>query len=91
MTHGMARPWKHPKTGVYWLSKRVPTDLQKKVGKSELRRNLGTKDPTQAKLALAQQLAAIEQSSANLRHGSQSLRNSKPMSWRAQCSSAQHR
>jgi hypothetical protein len=37
----MSRPWKHPKTGVYWLRKRVPDDLRTAVGKSEEKRSLG--------------------------------------------------
>ena len=28
MALAMSRPWKHPKTGVYWLRKRVPDALQ---------------------------------------------------------------
>ena len=35
MALAMARPWKHPKTGVYWLRKRVPDDLQTGIGKRE--------------------------------------------------------
>ena len=28
MALAVARPWKHPKTGIYWLRKRVPDDLR---------------------------------------------------------------
>ena len=35
MALAMSRPWKHPKTGVYWLRKRVPDALQRLVGKRE--------------------------------------------------------
>jgi hypothetical protein len=28
----MSRPWKHPKTGIYWLRKGVPVDLRAAVG-----------------------------------------------------------
>jgi integrase len=28
MALAMSRPWKHPKTGVYWLRKRIPDDLR---------------------------------------------------------------
>jgi hypothetical protein len=44
----MARPWKHPKTGLYWLRKRVPDALRAKVGRREVRRSLGTRDPAEA-------------------------------------------
>jgi hypothetical protein len=35
MALAMARPWKHPQTGIYWLRKRVPDDLRAAVGKLE--------------------------------------------------------
>ncbi len=40
----MARPYPHPKTGVYWLRKGVPEGLREAVGKRELKRSLETKD-----------------------------------------------
>ena len=48
MVLGMARPWKHPKTGVYWFRKVVPAKLRPLVGKTEVRRTLRTKDPREA-------------------------------------------
>lgn len=45
----MPSPFKHPKTGVYWLRLRVPADLQAAVGKKEIKRSLKTKDPAAAK------------------------------------------
>ncbi|WP_367275022.1 DUF6538 domain-containing protein [uncultured Bosea sp.] len=39
----MSCPWKHPKTGTYWLRKRVPDDLRKLVGKLEEKQSLGTR------------------------------------------------
>lgn len=47
----MARPWKHPKTGVYWLRKRVPDDLRAGIGKREEKLTLKTRDPAEAKAA----------------------------------------
>jgi hypothetical protein len=49
MALAMSRPWKHPKTGVYWLRKRVPGDLHLRVGKREEKRSLKTRDPIEAK------------------------------------------
>jgi hypothetical protein len=40
MALAMSRPWKHPKTGVYWLRKRIPNALQPLVGKREEKRSL---------------------------------------------------
>jgi hypothetical protein len=48
MALAMARPSKHPKTGVYRFRKAVPDDLRALVGKTEVIRSLGTKDPREA-------------------------------------------
>ena len=39
----MARPVKHPRTGVYWFRKAVPLKLRELVGKREVSRTLQTK------------------------------------------------
>jgi integrase len=67
MPLAMARPWKHPKTGIYWLRKRVPEDLLRLVGKREEKRSLGTRDPAAAKRLHAVALADIELRWSNLR------------------------
>ena len=46
----MARPYKHPRTGVYYFRQRVPTDLRPLVGDKIVSRSLGTKEPETAKL-----------------------------------------
>ena len=63
----MARPWKHPKTGIYWLRKAVPDDLRTAVGKREEKFSLKTRDPVEAKRLHAEALAALEQRWANLK------------------------
>jgi hypothetical protein len=45
MVLAMSRPWKHPKTGIYWLRKGVPDDLREAVGKREEKFSLKTRDP----------------------------------------------
>jgi hypothetical protein len=67
MPLAMSRPWKHPKTGTYWLRKRVPDELIKLVGKREELRTLATKDPAVAKVKHAAALAEIEAKWANLK------------------------
>jgi hypothetical protein len=69
MPFALSRPWKHSKTGIYWLRKRVPDELIKLVGKREELHTLGTKDPAQAKVKHAAALAEIEAKCANLRTG----------------------
>jgi uncharacterized protein DUF6538 len=73
MTLTMARPWKHPKTGFYWLRKRVPDALRTKLGRREVRRSLGTRDPSEAKLRHAQALISLETQWQNLRAGPRKL------------------
>ena len=48
----MARPYKHPQTGIYWLRKVVPEPLRAIVGQRELKASLRTKDPEAAKVAM---------------------------------------
>jgi integrase len=48
MVLSMARPWKHPKTGVYYFRRVVPEALRAAVGKVEERVSLRTKDPREA-------------------------------------------
>lgn len=67
MALAMARPWKHPKTGVYWLRKRVPDDLKPLIGKLEEKQSLRTKDASEARRLHAKALAELEQRWANLR------------------------
>ena len=49
MALAMSRPWKHPRTGIYWLRKRVPAALIAVVGKREEKHSLKTRDPGEAK------------------------------------------
>ncbi|NJL08780.1 MAG: hypothetical protein HC900_11385, partial [Methylacidiphilales bacterium] len=62
----MARPWKHPKTGVYWFRKAVPAHLRKLVGKREEKVSLETKDPGRAKLLHMQKAVEVEERWARL-------------------------
>ena len=73
MALAMSRPWKHPKTGIYWLRRGVPDALRKAVGKREEKLSLQTRDPTEAKLRHAEALAELEKRWANLRAGPKSL------------------
>jgi hypothetical protein len=73
MALAMARPWKHPKTGIYWLRKRIPDDLCPLLGKREEKQSLGTRDPNEAKRVHAQALAELAERWANLRSGARAL------------------
>jgi integrase len=57
----MATPFKHPRTGVYYLRRAVPKDIQEALGKTEFLRSLGTKDERQAKVLFP---AALQESDA---------------------------
>jgi integrase len=67
MALAMARPWKHPKTGIFWLRKRVPEDLRAVICKREEKFSLKTRDPDEAKILHAQALADLEQRWSNLK------------------------
>ena len=69
MSLSMSSPWKHPKTGMYWVRRRVPTHLVERVGKREEKRSLATKDPAEAKRLFTQANAEIEARWANLERG----------------------
>ena len=60
MALAMTRPWKHPKTGIFWLRRRIPKDLVDLLGKREEKRSLGTRDPAEAKRRLVQVLAEVD-------------------------------
>lgn len=60
MVLSMARPFKHPKTGVYWFRKVVPKDLRAIVGKREELRTLRTKDPAEARTQHAKIAAEVD-------------------------------
>ncbi|MCK0198643.1 tyrosine-type recombinase/integrase [Ancylobacter sp. 6x-1] len=45
----MVRPFRHPKTGIFWFRKGVPVDLRLRVGKREITHSLATRDPDTAK------------------------------------------
>lgn len=49
MAPPMARPYKHPKTGVYYFRQHIPTDLRPLLGDKIVSWSLLTKDCTEAK------------------------------------------
>ncbi|TXM95384.1 site-specific integrase [Methylobacterium sp. WL116] len=73
MALAMATPWLHPRSGFYYLRRRVPDELKALVGSGEIRRSLGTRDPKEAKRLFPAALAALEEQWANLRDGPQAL------------------
>lgn len=69
----MARPWKHPKTGIFWLRRAVPDDLRALVGKREEKQSLQTRDPSEARRLHAVAMAAVEGRWKTLREGARAL------------------
>lgn len=45
----MARPYRHPKTGIFWFRKAVPVSLRERIGKREILQSLATRDSDTAK------------------------------------------
>ena len=56
----MVRPYAHPKTGVYWIRKRVPAALRTSIGRGELKASLQTKNPQEAKLKAPAAIAKFD-------------------------------
>jgi len=52
MVLAMARPWKHPATGIFWFRKAVPKDLKPVIGKVEEKFSLGTPHKREATCVL---------------------------------------
>jgi hypothetical protein len=69
----MTRPYAHSKTGMYWLRKVVPADLRERVGKHELVRSLGTKNPKEARRRAPTVLAQFDAILTAARVGSERL------------------
>jgi hypothetical protein len=56
----MTLPYRHAKTGVYWVRKVVPEALRSAVGKRELVQSLGTKNPKEARAKAPVVIAEFE-------------------------------
>src|SRR3712207_5397508 len=80
MALAMTRPWKHPRTGIFWLRRRVPRDLLGVLGKREEKRTLDTRDPAEAKRRLSEALAEVEARWAALRSRTDEPQSSTPPS-----------
>ena len=65
----MARPWKHPKTGVFYLRVRVPSDLVGVAGRSIEKRSLGTKEVAEARIRFSKAMSDLSERWVNLRQG----------------------
>ena len=69
----MARPWKHPDSGIYYVRKAVPARLRSLVGKSLEKVSLGTHDPEEARRRHAKAVLEIEQRWETLQAGPKEL------------------
>jgi predicted NAD-dependent protein-ADP-ribosyltransferase YbiA (DUF1768 family) len=69
----MARPQRHPKTGIYWFRIRVPDDVRPFVHRKEITRTLRTRDPVEAAAAHRRVAAEIAAQWNEFRKGVQEL------------------
>ncbi|MEW6255074.1 MAG: DUF6538 domain-containing protein [Pseudomonadota bacterium] len=69
----MARPVRHPLTGIWWFRKGVPKHLRELVGKTEEKISLRTRDPAEARVAHARVTAEVEERWRRLAEGAQAL------------------
>lgn len=62
-------PWKHPKTGIYWLRRSVSDDLRPIIGEREIKLSLKTKDPEKVKQQHLKAMSELGAHWRNLRAG----------------------
>ncbi|WP_172121917.1 MULTISPECIES: DUF6538 domain-containing protein [unclassified Devosia] len=60
MTLKLSPLWKHPQSGILYARLWVPVDLQPIVGRTEVRKTLGTRDPRIGARIYKQTVARIE-------------------------------
>lgn len=65
----MASPFKHPRSGVFYIRRAVPRDIQEALGRREYLKSLGTKDPKVAKQLFPAALQECEAVFARARAG----------------------
>ncbi len=75
----MPSPWKHPKTGGYYVRVRVPAEMVEAVGQAWVKRSLRTKDPAEAKLRFPGALQEVQRHWEVLRNGPQPLNRQQVM------------
>ena len=73
MALAMARPFKHPRSGVYYFRKAVPEELRPILKRVEVLRSLGTKDPAEARRLHAEVAAQVEREWTAQRQPARSL------------------
>ena len=57
----MAKPWKHPETGVYYLRRQIPAAIRSAFGGRQLHKvSLGTRDAKDATVLFLQANAELE-------------------------------
>lgn len=72
MVLAMSRPSRHPKTGIFWVRKRVPSDLVARVGRAIEYFSLQTREPSEAKQRHAEAITRLEARWAGLRRSGRS-------------------
>jgi hypothetical protein len=65
----MLSPWKHPRSGKFWLRRRVPAHLVAYLGRREIKFSLGTSDPQLAKIRCQEENAKLERVWHERAHG----------------------
>ncbi|MGF1595014.1 MAG: DUF6538 domain-containing protein [Kiloniellaceae bacterium] len=65
----MSKPWKHPRSGVFWFRREVPRDCRDQVGKSMWQKSLGTTSRTEAERLILPFLAETNRTIEDIRAG----------------------
>lgn len=69
----MPTPYRHPKTGIYWIKGTIPPDVAQRMGKKQYRRSLATSSHSEVKPAYARVMLALEAEWEAVRNGPPTL------------------
>ena len=67
----MTNLYRHPKTGMYWVRRKVPTDLRSVLDKGEIQKTTRTKNLAEAKVRAKPIGIEIDRIFADVRAGTQ--------------------
>ncbi len=69
----MPKPYRHTKTGIWWIKGANPPDIAERTGAKQYRRSLGVRDPAALPTAISRFRLALEEAWAAIRSGPQDI------------------
>ena len=69
----MPTPYRHEKSGIFWVRIRVPADIARLGGAKEVKRSLRTRDPSEALSGFLREMTRLEKLWKAMREGTASV------------------